>query len=249
VEFKYAIGSEALGVMIEVAAGARIHISLADMALASARAFAGVGFMIDGPKTRIQLYASHQVEWVGLETLDQLAQQEVRSLVDRILYDIDKFAGIKIVEHAPQHLGFGSKTTLRLCLVSGLHALFGVNSSRERQQLLSGRGGGSGIGVHGFFEGGVIWDAGHAREAVDALLPSGISLMKCVPPLMLRLRFPDHWRVGLCLPEGPPISGLDERAFFESVAPIATDDTLRAMAALYHGVLPSFRLADLDGLR
>ena len=66
---------------------------------------------------------------------------------------------------------------------------------------------------------------------------------------MLRIPFPAQWRVGLCLPEGGPISGPSERAFFEAVSPVGTNEAMRTMAALYHGVLPAFHLRDLKALR
>ena len=127
--------------------------------------------------------------------------------------------------------------------------LIGIKRNHIHEQHISGRGGASGIGLHGFYGGGVIWDAGHPRENVHVLLPSSASAPKSVPPLMLRIPFPTQWRVGLCLPEGGPISGPIERAFFQAASPVGTNEAMRAMAALYHGVLPAFRLRDLKALR
>jgi beta-ribofuranosylaminobenzene 5'-phosphate synthase len=235
--------------MIEVIAGARIHISLADMGFASARAFGGVGFMIDRPKIRIHLQFSRSLEWHGFEALDETAQQECRSLGQGIVAKAETGAIIRLHEHTPQHVGLGSKTALRLSLIAGLHALLGIEADRALQQQLSGRGGGSGIGIHGFFEGGVLWDVGHPSGNVETLLPSNASSPHGIPPLMLRCPFQDCWRIGLCLSEGTPICGMEERAFFERETPVDASDALRAMAALYHGVLPAFRLADLNALR
>ena len=231
--------------MIEVIAGSRIHISLADMGFASARAFGGVGFMIDWPAIRIHVGPGHLLEWWGFETLDQTTQQECRSLCEKLTVAAKTGTIVRLLEHIPQHVGFGSKTALRLSLIAAIHTHLGIKTDRISQQEISGRGGGSGIGLHGFFEGGVIWDAGHPRENVGTLLPSSASPPLDIPPLMLRYRFPDRWRIGLCLPNGPPIYGMQERCFFEREAPVDPVNALRAMAALYHGVLPALRLTDL----
>jgi beta-ribofuranosylaminobenzene 5'-phosphate synthase len=235
--------------MIEVNAGARIHIALADMALVSPRTFGGVGFMIDFPAVRLQLQTSQFLEWRGIETLDDLAQTECCRLAESIIKTRDVGANITIATHPPQHVGFGTKTALMLSLIAGLHTLIGVKRNHIHEQRISRRGGASGIGVHGFYRGGVIWDAGHPRENVHDLLPSGASAPKNVPPLMLRIPFPTQWRVGLCLPEGGPIAGPIERAFFKAASPVDVNEVMRAMAALYHGVLPAFRLRDLKALR
>jgi beta-ribofuranosylaminobenzene 5'-phosphate synthase len=205
--------------------------------------------MIDFPAVRLQLQASRFLEWRGIETLDDLAQTECRRLAESILKKHDVGANITIGTHPPQHVGFGTKTALMLSLVAGLHTLIGIKRNHKDEQRISRRGGASGIGVHGFYGGGVIWDAGHPREDVHDLLPSGASAPKNIPPLMLTVPFPTHWRVGLCLPKGIPISGPIERAFFQAVLPVEFNEGMRAMAALYHGVLPAFHLCDLKALR
>jgi len=50
------------------------------------------------------------------------------------------------------------------------------------------------------------------------------------------------------MPAATSIHGIDERRFFEQNAPIETESSLRAMAFLYHGVLPAFRAIDLPRL-
>ena len=147
--------------------------------------------------------------------------------------------------HAPQHVGLGTKTALKLAVVSAYHRLVETPTDRAAQQRLSGRGGASGIGIHGFFEGGVLWDVGKPAEAVEALLPSGAGLATSTPTLMMRQAFPSSWRVGLCLPRAQRSHGEDERRFFEANTPIPRDEALETMVLLYHGVLPAFRQADI----
>src|SRR5206468_1073340 len=105
------------------------------------------------------------------------------------------------------------KTSLILSVLTGLNALMRLGLSQKRLQTLSGRGGASGVGVHAFFEGGIIWDAGHPAEPRSKYVPSSVPGTRAIPPLLARLRFPERWRVALMLPAGSGVAGKEERAF------------------------------------
>ena len=121
-----------------------------------------------------------------------------------------------------------------------------IPRDRTAEQSLSGRGGASGIGIHGFYVGGVLCDAGRANDHIDRLLPSGAGPATSLPLLMFRQPFPASWRVGLCLPGAELSHGLDERRFFEMNAPVPRIEALETMAILYHGLMPAFRLQSLE---
>ena len=114
----------------------------------------------------------------------------------------------------PQHVGFGSKTTLSLALIAGVNAFMSIGWSVEQMQKLSGRGAASGVGIHSFFSGGVIWDIGHRADAAKALLPSGSTTVTGIPPLAARIPFPGAWRVMLVLPAERPMTGPEEIRIF-----------------------------------
>lgn len=235
-------------VSIRVSAGSRIHIALADMGFASPRAFGGVGFMLDKIAADVELRRAPVTSLEGVSDLDQACQMELATLIETVSEAMGVPVEVVVHDHALQHVGLGTKTALKLAIISGYHRLIGLPSDQAEQQRLSGRGGASGIGIHGFFEGGVLWDAGKSAEETDHLLPSGARQGASAPVLMLRLPFPTSWRVGLCLPSAELSYGLNELRFFEENAPIARAEALETMALLYHGVLPAFRLESLGML-
>lgn len=233
--------------MAEVRAGSRIHMGLADMGFVSPRAFGGVGFIIDQPQTRLTAYPCKQLELVGFGSLDPRARDECERLCRKVLAS-GQGVRVTLESAPPQHVGLGSKTALKLSILAALDAEFGLQLSRAQMQELSGRGGASGIGIHGFFEGGVIWDVGHPRRAVQTLAPSSAGPRPEPPLLMLRLGFPSQWLVGLILSDCAPISGTKEIGFFHDEAPVPAQEALETLALLYHGVLPAFRTADLHSM-
>jgi beta-ribofuranosylaminobenzene 5'-phosphate synthase len=155
---------------------------------------------------------------------------------------------VTILRHAPQHCGFGSRTSLALSLIVGVNHLCGMGLSRHEMQTLSGRGAASGVGIHAFFEGGVICDGGHQRLSARELLPSSARLASEVPPLLSRLQFPSHWAVILLLGTAPGLSGDGEVAFFREHAPTERQDALETIVSLHHGILPAFATADYSAL-
>ncbi|ABE61670.1 sugar kinase-like protein [Nitrobacter hamburgensis X14] len=215
------------------------------MGFASPRAFGGVGFMLDKIAADVELRCAPVMSLEGASDLDRSCQSELTALLETLAEAGKRRVQAIIHSHAIQHIGLGTKTALKLAVILAYHHLVELPGNRAEQQSLSGRGGASGIGIHGFFEGGVLWDAGRPAEEIDHLLPSGARAATSAPVLMLRLPFPASWRVGLCLPKGELSHGSEEQRFFEENAPIAPDDALETMASLYHGILPAFRLEDL----
>jgi beta-ribofuranosylaminobenzene 5'-phosphate synthase len=233
--------------VVTVIAGSRIHISLADLGLVSRRTYGGVGFMLDRPGAVVEVQDADLTVLNGMEGLDEVARREIAALVSRLTSDGDLPAQVSIKQHAPQHVGLGSKTAIQLSIIAAFDRLREMNLGRERQQLLSGRGGTSGIGIHGFFEGGVIWDVGRAREDVSELLPSS-AVKGATALLMARIPFPEAWHVGLALTPGPIIHGPEEVRFVKDRTPVSEIDALRTIAELTHGVLPAFRTQSLTTL-
>ena len=227
----------------------RIHVGLADMGFASQRAFGGVGFAIEHSTTVVDLVPSDEFLLSGVERLDEAARLDLHYIMETL----QKISGVRpfharIFRHSPQHCGFGSKTSLALSLIAGANYLCGTGLSRYEMQILSGRGAASGVGIHAFFEGGVICDGGHQRHSARELLPSSAKSTKELPPLLSRLEFPSQWQVILLLGTAPALSGDDEVAFFREHAPIEEQDALETIVTLHHGVLPAFATADYSAL-
>jgi beta-RFAP synthase len=102
---------------------------------------------------------------------------------------------------------------------------------------MAGRGGRSGIGMHGFVRGGLIVDGGHGRAGA-------------VAPLLARHAFPKEWRVVLTRPVGHDgaWSGNRERAAFARARPpqVTVPLTDRMARLLVLGVLPALVERDCD---
>ena len=212
------------------------------MGFASLRAFGGVGFMLDRVAADVELAPAASTSLIGADALDTACQADMKTLLQTLAGAGGQRVQVRVHAHAAQHVGLGTKTALKLAVIAAHDQLFGTGRTREAQQQLSGRGGASGIGVHGFFEGGVLWDAGHPTATVASLLPSSCGTGVASPVLMMRQRFPSAWRVALCLPEAELSHGADERRFFETQSPIPRTEALETMALLHHGVLTDLGL-------
>jgi beta-ribofuranosylaminobenzene 5'-phosphate synthase len=234
---------------MQLTAYPRIHVSLADMGLVSQRAFGGVGFAINYPITVVDFVLNDDFLISGIDRLDEAGRLDLARILERLQTrsSVRPFHA-RILKHAPQHCGFGSKTSLALSLVAGANHLCAMGLSRRDMQILSGRGGASGVGIHSFFDGGIICDGGHRMRPAQPLLPSSANLVGEIPPLLSRLDFPPHWHVILLLGTAPALSGEGEAAFFRQHAPVEREDALKTIVSLHHGVLPAFAAADYGAL-
>jgi beta-RFAP synthase len=124
------------------------------------------------------------------------------------------------IERAPaEHVGLGVGTQLSLAVARAILRLAGMPEPTVEQLAgLTGRGGRSGIGLHGFHLGGLIVDGGRKGE------------IEC-PPLLVRLKFPEDWSILIVQPPGERgLHGPLERRAFENLplyAPGVTDALCR----------------------
>ncbi len=217
------------------------------MGFASARSYGGIGFAIEKPCVEIEVRRSSQTKLFGFDAIDSAANQQVKRIAAKLHGEGRGFrATLKTMP--PQHVGFGTKTALLLGLIAGVSQLFGKSMNKRNMQLMSGRGGASGIGINTFFEGGVIWDAGHVLPKGSSLQPSSASLTGRIAPRIARLRFPAEWQVALMLAQETPIAGQFEEEFFQTNTPTPRVEALESIATLCHGVLPAIYERDLAAL-
>jgi beta-ribofuranosylaminobenzene 5'-phosphate synthase len=192
---------------------------------------------------------SQQVQLNGISHLDESARQDINKIVNALRA---RFRGgfSATLEMGPhQHIGLGTKTSLLLSLIAAIAKLKKLTLSNLEIQKLSGRGGASGVGINLFFCGGVVWDGGHPVAEGLSFSPSSVSAATETPPLIARWTFPHQWLVGLILPDRATFYGEKELAFFKAATPIAADQTLKTMSAVYHGLIPAFALADIGLLK
>ena len=129
-------------------------------------------------------------------------------------------------------MGLGVGTQLSLAVARAVTESLGapVKSAVELARL-TGRGGRSGVGIHGFDHGGFLVDGG--KRGADALAPS-----------VARAEFPPEWRIVLLTPPAPAVwHGDRERAAFAALAGTPADDSLCRLVLV--GMLPALAERDL----
>jgi beta-ribofuranosylaminobenzene 5'-phosphate synthase len=230
---------------VQVKAFPRIHIGLIDLSGTTNRAFGGAGFSVGGLCSNIKIDRSSD-STLSAPQLDDTDREDLWTVVQR-WEDISdgQSINVEILEAPPQHVGLGSKTGMTLGILSGANKCWEEGLERDAIQKVSKRGGVSGIGINSFFLGGFIVDLGHAVADVDSFKPSSFRNPNNTPPISVRIDFPDDWAITLYLPEGERTWGAEELSFFEQNAPIHDTETKDTLAAIYHGVVPSFKTKNL----
>lgn len=232
---------------ISVTAFPRLHITLIDMAGCTSFAPGGIGFSINAFPTEIRVSTSGQLELIGFDRCDPPTHDDLT----RVCRDLEKRANgctarFELLRSADQHVGLGSKTTLLLAAITAFADLYSLNLNKQDIQRISGRGGLSGVGIHAFFEGGIILDAGCPISGEWRPRPSSSGSPSVLPLRVNRLPFPSNWAVFLIRPKAPSLTRDDERCFFAAASPIHENDALRTLALVYHGLLPAFVSSNLS---
>ena len=235
--------------MIVVRAYPRLHVGLVDLGNATSRRYGGAGFMLDCLTVEVTIEAgSHAVR--GLALLDRRSQADVMEAIKRQRRAFPvKPTRISIRCVPPQHIGLGSKTALILAVLKACALSSQLQISSKHLQMLSGRGGTSGVGIHGFFKGGFVIDAGHRSDLGTHFAPSAFQRGFEIPPLLSRITVPAGWRFALILPKGRRYSGAREMKFFRENTPVPKFEVKETMAILHHGIAPAVLEDDISTLR
>ena len=134
------------------------------------------------------------------------------------------------VEAAPAaHIGLGSKTTVLLSFLTAARAELRSELTDAQLQAISGRAGTSGIGLHSFFQGGLIIDGGHPAGDERRYQPSSAGSSGRIPPILAALSLPTDWVVALILVDGLTWSAQAERDFFDQNTPIDCSEVDRVV--------------------
>jgi beta-ribofuranosylaminobenzene 5'-phosphate synthase len=220
--------------IIRIRTPSRLHFGLLGWGPQRNREFGGVGLMIDAPGVEftVEPAKSWNIEGPLAPRVEQLVAQFRSAL--RATGTTVPPARIR-VEHAPaEHVGLGVGTQLCLAVARAvlLHAGVG-HLPVENLAFLTGRGLRSGIGVHGFEHGGLIVDGGRRTETA-------------IPPLLVRLPFPEDWSILIVQPrDRPGLHGPDERQFFAKLPPITQEVTDSLCRLVLLAILPSVIEHDL----
>jgi beta-ribofuranosylaminobenzene 5'-phosphate synthase len=229
----------------------RLHVSLFDLAGATGRKHGGAGFAIDGLPIQIAVSVGNKLQ-VTVEANDGTVVQEIEAAVSRMsaLAKRRLTPSIRVSGSPYRHLGLGSKTALLLGVLQAVNDSFGLRLPPAEIQILSGRGGTSGIGINSFFSGGFIIDGGHPQDGSNVFGPSSRQAGFPIPQIMFRSPIPRDWRFHLCdVSDGLRRFGADEAEFFRANTPVPSTDVLKLIAVAYHTLAPAVRDGDLLLLR
>lgn len=207
---------------VDVEAPARLHLGFLDLNGALGRRFGSLGVAIDTLSTRVHAERAGQFSARG-------------PAADRVLALAKAFGeaqGIKggatltIAEIIPEHAGLGSGTQLALAVGTALDRLYaGETGSRAIARTLH-RGGRSGIGIAAFDEGGFIVDCGRGEHSE-------------VPPVAMRLPFPERWRMLLIMDtRAQGLHGVRESEAFARLPEFPEADAGRLCRLLMMKIVP-----------
>ena len=229
---------------------ARVHFALIDLSGVSRRKYGGVGMMLEMPTTSISVVPAPRLKLALPEGVENRTWDDAREALKRLSKEVgDICLSFRVMQHIEEHVGLGSKTALLLGLLATARQALSLDLSDDELKRLSGRGGTSGIGVHGFFVGGCIVDAGQPRDATGAaFLPSSAGVPPGISMLSKRCEIPTRWKIHIVIPPGIRHSPEDERALFREQTPIEEREALEALALVHHGVIPAILDADLAAL-
>lgn len=236
---------------VRVSAYSRIHLGLIDVGNATRRLYGGAGFSLKGFETVVDVRECTNGLKLFFDCEHELrSQSDALQAMDRLNSSTRDLRGEVVVRRiAPEHIGLGSKTALILAILKALDLANDSHFSAREIVKFSNRGGTSGVGVHAFFDGGLIVDAGHARHVDVRLGPSSVGGAGNQPLLLMRHDFPRDWDIHLILPVNlNPIAAEEEMAFFNKHAPLPDEEVLRTLAAIHHAIVPAFYEHDLRAL-
>lgn len=222
-----------------VEAASRLHFGLLAPCAMASRQFGGVGAMVQPPALRVRIEPATDGAraFSAMGPLAERAQQAIERVRAAGWPAEVEPPTVEIVTAPRPHTGLGTGTQLGLSVVAGLRAYARLPElSPAELARLAGRGERSAIGVHGFFAGGLLVDAGK-RDATS------------LAPLVARMALPSEWRFVLITPEHEQgLSGAEERAAFQQLveAPAASVDRLCRLVLL--GILPAVVERDFRAL-
>lgn len=204
---------------ITLTTGSRLHFGLIGWGTDHERQFGGVGVMVEPPG--ISLTATAAEEFSAAGSLADRATAMAKRLAGHWQLDYLPACRLEILSAPPEHAGLGTGTGLALSVGTALATFLGRKElSLEELVLSMGRGLRSAVGVHGFANGGLIYEDG---KAVNELLGR----------LRARILLPESWRIVLIhtLSE-PGLWGSKEQQAFEIVRSTAGDtaEKLRVIA-------------------
>lgn len=185
---------------VSVRAFSRIHLGIIDLNGNLGRLYGSMGLAIKEPSFEAKIELSDVDRIIGGDEVLLDIKRRICSLLN-----ISKKHEIEVRSMIPRHVGLGSVTQTSLAIATGLAILHGIEIDVKKVASDLGRGRISGIGTYTFMHGGFILDGGLASDSK-------------IPPMLLRLDFPEEWYIVLAIPHGMKgLSDEEELKAFKSV--------------------------------
>lgn len=237
--------------MLCIKAPSRIHMTLVDLGPTGYRRNGGIGFSVDKPCSNFY-FEKHSCIDVSVLGESGFNAPEINSLTDAVrnaLRTANAESGLKLKQvdiAAKRHIGLGIGTTIALACVEAACLLNDIDIFTNDLIRMSGRGGTSGVGVHGYFAGGFIFDVGRKFDT-GPLLPSDDILKPVAIPLAIAKIHMPMWPVGLFFPpDANPVSRAAEKHLFSSVLPLRQSDVFETAYHAIFGVVAAVADSDFE---
>lgn len=219
---------------VRVQTPSRLHFGLIAPGPGPGRRFGGAGLMIEQPGITLTIEPADTVTVTGKPAYRQRVLQCIDNIRRRCERHVVRPLHVCVESAPPEHVGLGTGTQLALGVALGVTQAYGM-AVEDVSHLanLVGRFPRSGIGMHGFFNGGFIVDAGKQNASEVASLEG-------------RHPFPENWRIVLIRPEtGSGVSGDRES---EAFARLARDERAEEerRRLLREVVVPALTAEDFD---
>ncbi len=221
----------ASNLLVRVQAPARLHMGFLDLNGSLGRRFGSVGLALEGMQVRLSARCAQGVSASGPQA--ERARQYAGSFLARMGYRDG--VEIHIEEAIPQHAGLGSGTQLALAVGMAINTLYANTYSVRQIATLHERGQRSGIGVGAFENGGFMVDGGRGAGEEP-------------PPVILRLDFPEEWRLLLVFDEEREgLHGTQEIEAFGALPPLSEAQCAHLCRVLLMQTAPALVERDIQG--
>ena len=221
---------------LRITTGSRLHFGLLDVL----PPFGGVGVMIRHPETEVLVEsADHFVcEGDGHGRVIDVA----RRFQKHIGFSEMPCCRIQVVHRPKPHTGMGTGTQLAMTIAQSLASYVGKNIPRsDLATLVANRGKRSAVGVHGFFEGGLIFERPNAEKTESTSFGQ-------LNPIHTRVALPDNWHVVLLTPEQgeSTVSGDAEQQQFDELLPTSSIYRERLEELVIRQMIPAVERNDFN---
>lgn len=222
--------------MLQIRVPARLHVTLIDLSKDGYRRNGGIGFSLQELHATLTFEKSNFVELSAL-SIHGFSEPEIARLTS-VLEQQKKLSGLSGIRlqrasFSNRHSGFGTGTAAAMACIEAFHLINAVELSPSEIIRLSGRGGASGVGVHGYFSGGFIFDVGRAFDDSRLSSSDNVSSGFAPPTAFSRLNFPE-WKIGVVqLPVDLIVPLVTENLLFEKNLPLKDIDV---HSTAYHSI-------------